>query len=167
VTDRIQQAGLDVLTERSDIVIDRCLDRASEEELIHRVVNAAAILVGTTAITSRIIEAARVPKVVSRRGVGHDNIDLAAVRRREIPLTIVGSANASTVAEHTLSFILALAKQVMVYDRATRAGKWRFRDSLIATDVLGKTLLLVRLSIRRTSSLPMNWASWNSFYESY
>ena len=145
VTDRIQQAGLDVLTERSDIVIDCCLNRASEEELIHRVVNADAILVGTTAITSRIIEAARILKVVSRRGVGHDNIDLAALRRRKIPLTIVGSANASTVAEHTLSFILALAKQVMVYDRATRAGNWRFRDSLIATDVLGKTLLLVGL----------------------
>ena len=77
VTYRIQQAGLDVLTERSDIVIARCLDPASEEKLIHRVVNADAILVGTTAITSRIIEAARVLKVVSRRGVGHDNIDLA------------------------------------------------------------------------------------------
>lgn len=44
VTDRIQQAGLDVLTERSDIVIARFLDPASEEELIHRVVNADATL---------------------------------------------------------------------------------------------------------------------------
>jgi D-3-phosphoglycerate dehydrogenase len=107
------------------------------------VVNADAILVGTTPITGRIIEAGRVLKVISRRGVGYDNIDLAALRRRKIPLTIIGSANASTVAEHTLSFILALAKQTIAYDRATRAGNWRFRDSLLALDLFGKTLLLV------------------------
>jgi D-3-phosphoglycerate dehydrogenase / 2-oxoglutarate reductase len=143
VTDPIREAGLNVLTQRDDVVIDRCRNRTSEEELIDRVVNADAILVGTTPITERIIEAARVLKVVSRRGVGYDNIDLAALRRRKIPLTIVGSANATTVAEHTLCFILALTKQAIAYDRAIRAGNWRFRESLLAMDLLGKTLLLV------------------------
>jgi D-3-phosphoglycerate dehydrogenase len=143
VTDPIREAGLNVLTQRDDVVIDRCRNRASEEDLIDRVVNVDAILVGTTPITERIIEAARVLKVVSRRGVGYDNIDLAALRRRKIPLTIVGSANATTVAEHTLCFILALAKQAIAYDRAIRAGNWRFRESLLAMDLLGKTLLLV------------------------
>ena len=143
VTDPIQQVGLDVLTQRNDVVIDRCQNRTSEEDLINRVHDVDAILVGTTPITERIIEAARVLKVVSRRGVGYDNIDLAALRRRKIPLTIVGSANATTVAEHTLCFILALAKQAFAYDRATRAGNWRFRESMLAMDLLGKTLLLV------------------------
>ena len=143
VTDGIRQAGLDVLTQREDMVIDRCWNRTSEDDLIDRVADVDAILVGTTPITGRIIEAARGLKVVSRRGVGYDNIDLAALRRRKIPLTIVGSANASTVAEHTLCVILALAKQTMAYDRATRAGNWRFRESLLAVDLLGKTLLLV------------------------
>jgi D-3-phosphoglycerate dehydrogenase / 2-oxoglutarate reductase len=143
VTDAIRQVGLDVLTQRNDVVIDRCWNRTSEEELIDRVTDADAILVGTTKITEDIIETARILKVVSRRGVGYDNIDLAALRRRKIPLTIVGSANASTVAEHTLCFVLALAKQAMAYDRATRAGNWRFRESQLATDLLGKILLLV------------------------
>jgi D-3-phosphoglycerate dehydrogenase / 2-oxoglutarate reductase len=143
VTDRIQQAALNVLAQRSDIVTDCCLDRMSEEDLIARVADADAILVGATRITGRIIEAAHVLKVVSRRGVGYDSIDLAALRRHRIPLTIVGPANASTVAEHTFMLILALARQVMAYDHAARVGDWRFRESLIATDVLGKTLLLV------------------------
>jgi D-3-phosphoglycerate dehydrogenase len=143
VTDGIRQVGLDVLTQRQDVVIDRCWNRTSEEDLIDRVVNVDAILVGTTPITGRIIDAARVLKVVSRRGVGYDNIELAALRRRKIPLTIVGPANAPTVAEHTLCFILALAKQVIAYDGATRAGNWRFRESLSAVDLLGKTLLLL------------------------
>ncbi len=143
VIDRIHQTGLDILTQRNDIVIDRCWGRTSEDDLADRTVDVDAILVGTTPITRRIIDAARVLKVVSRRGVGYDNIDLAALRRRRIPLTVVGSTNASTVAEHTLFFILALAKQVIAYDHATRTGNWRFRDSLLATDVLGKKLLLV------------------------
>lgn len=143
VTDGIRQVGLDVLTQRQDVVIDRCWNRTSEEDLMDRVVNVDAILVGTTPITGRIIDAARVLKVVSRRGVGYDNIELAALRRRKIPLTTVGSANAFTVAEHTLCLILALAKQVIAYDRATRAGNWRFRESLSAVDLLGKTLLLL------------------------
>jgi D-3-phosphoglycerate dehydrogenase / 2-oxoglutarate reductase len=97
VTDRIQQAGLDILAQRSDIEIDCCQDRSSEEELIGRVETVDAILVGTTPITGRVIDAARVLKVVSRRGVGYDAIDMPALRRRRIPLAIVGSANASTV----------------------------------------------------------------------
>jgi D-3-phosphoglycerate dehydrogenase / 2-oxoglutarate reductase len=143
VTDGIQRAGLDILTQRQDVVIDHCRNRASEEDLIGRAAQVDAILVGTTPITGRIVDAAEVLKVISRRGVGYDNIDLAALRRRKIPLTIVGSANAATVAEHTLSFILALAKQVIAYDGATRAGNWRFRESLSAVDLLGKTLMLL------------------------
>ena len=143
MTDGIQQIGLDVLTKRQDVVVDRCLNRLSEEELVDRVANVDAILVGATPITGKIIEAAPRLKVVSRRGVGYDNIDLAALRRGKIPLTIVGSANASTVAEHTLSFMLALAKQTILYDRETRTGNWRFRESMLAADLLGKTLLLV------------------------
>jgi D-3-phosphoglycerate dehydrogenase / 2-oxoglutarate reductase len=143
ITDSIRQTGLDILTQRSDIVIDRCPDRTSEKDLVERVADVDAILVGTTPITERIIDAAQLLKVVSRRGVGYDNIDLKALRRRRIPLTIVGSTNASTVAEHTLFFILALAKQAVAYDRATRAGNWQFRQSLLAMDLLGKKLLLL------------------------
>jgi D-3-phosphoglycerate dehydrogenase len=143
VTDRIQQAALDLLAQRSDVIIRLCPDRKTEEELVARAGGVDAILVGATRITGKIIDAASGLKVVSRRGVGYDNVDLAALRRRGIPLAIVGSANASTVAEHTLSFILALAKQVAAYDRATRSGNWGFRDGLIAMDLLGKNLLLV------------------------
>ena len=143
VTDAIQQSGLDVLTRRDDIVIDCCWNRRSEEELIDRVIEADAILVGMTRITEGIVEAARILRVVSRRGVGYDNVDLAALSRRKIPLTIVGSANATTVAEHTLCFILVLAKRTIAYDEATRAGNWRFRESLVAMDLHGKILFLV------------------------
>jgi D-3-phosphoglycerate dehydrogenase len=143
LTEPIQQVGMDILSKRMDITVEECPPNTSEEELVLRVPEVDAILVGSTPITEPIIEAARQLKVVSRRGVGYDAIDLAALRKHRIPLTIVGSANAITVAEHSLFLILALAKQVMAYDRATRTGDWGFRTRMAGIDLFGKTLLLV------------------------
>jgi D-3-phosphoglycerate dehydrogenase len=143
LTESIQQVGMDIFSKRTDITIEECPPRTSEEEIVRRVPEADALLVGSTPITEPIIEAAHQLKVVSRRGVGYDAIDLAALRKYQIPLTIVGSANAITVAEHALFFILALAKQAMAYDHATRTGDWGFRHRMAGIDVFGKVLLLV------------------------
>jgi D-3-phosphoglycerate dehydrogenase len=143
ITEPIQQIGMDLLLKRGDVTVEECPPNISEQELVQRVPDVDAILVGSKPITGRIIEAAHQLKVVSRRGVGYDAVDLVALRKRRIPLTIVGSANAVTVAEHTMFFILALAKQGMAYDRATRSGDWGFRSKLAGIDLFGKTLLLV------------------------
>ena len=142
ITDPVQPAALEVLARRPDVLVELAVGTRGEDELAGRVAEADAILVGLTPITAKVIDAAPNLKVVARRGVGYDNVDLAALRRRRIPLAIVGTANASSVAEHTLFFILGLAKQVMAYDRAARYGNWGFRESMVAVDVLDKTLFL-------------------------
>jgi D-3-phosphoglycerate dehydrogenase len=143
LTEPILQVAMELLSKRTDVTVEECPPNTSEQELVRRVGEVDAILVGSTPITEPIIEAAHQLKVVSRRGVGYDSIDLAALRKYRIPLTIVGSANAITVAEHSLFFILALAKQVMAYDRATRTGHWAFRHRMAGIDLFGKILLLV------------------------
>ena len=143
ITESIQQVGMDILLKRVDVTVEECPPNISEQELVRRVTDVDAILVGAVPITGRIIEAAHQLKVVSRRGVGYDSVDLLTLRERRIPLTIVGSANAVTVAEHTMYFILSLAKQGMAYDRATRTGHWTFRSKMAGIDLFGKTLLLV------------------------
>jgi D-3-phosphoglycerate dehydrogenase len=143
ITEPIQQVGMDILLKRKDVTVEECPANISEQELIRLVTDVDAILVGAVAITGPMIEAAHQLKVVSRRGVGYDSVDLLALRKRRIPLTIVGTANAVTVAEHTMFFILALAKQGMAYDRATRTGHWTFRSKMAGIDLSGKTLLLV------------------------
>jgi D-3-phosphoglycerate dehydrogenase / 2-oxoglutarate reductase len=142
ITDPVQPAELELLAHRPDVRTQLAVGTRGEDELAGRVADADAILVGLTPITAKVIDSARSLKVVSRRGVGYDNVDLAALRRRQVPLAIIGTANASSVAEHTLFFILALARQAMAYDRATRNGNWGFRDSMSAVDVLDKTLFL-------------------------
>jgi D-3-phosphoglycerate dehydrogenase / 2-oxoglutarate reductase len=143
ITDPVPPAVLELLAQRPDVLVEPAVGTKGEDELAARVAEADAILVGLTPITAKVIDSAPKLKVVSRRGVGYDNVDLAALRRRRVPLAIVGTANSSSVAEHTLFFILALAKQAMAYDRATRNGNWSIRESMSAVDVLDKTLFLV------------------------
>jgi D-3-phosphoglycerate dehydrogenase len=90
-----------------------------------------------------VIEQAERLKVVSRHGVGYDNIDVGALTTRKIPLAIAADANATAVAEHTPYFMLALAKRGIAYDRATREGQWAVRNSLNAVDLLGRRVLVM------------------------
>ena len=97
----------------------------------------------TTPLPAEVLDCAQRLKVVSRHGVGYDNIDVDALTRRRIPLAIAADANATAVAEHTLYFMLALAKQGLRYDRATREGRWAVRNSLEAVDLMGRRVLVM------------------------
>ncbi len=63
-------------------------------------------------------------KVISRYGVGVDNVDLAAARERGIVVTNTPGANSVSVAELALGLLLALARQIPEADQAVRLGTW-------------------------------------------
>ena len=113
------------------------------EELAEKIADADGVTIRTSLLPAAVIERAARLKVVSRHGVGYDNIDVDALTRRGIPLAIAADANATAVAEHTLYFMLALAKQGPRYDRATREGQWAVRNSLDAVDLLGRRVLIM------------------------
>jgi D-3-phosphoglycerate dehydrogenase len=142
VLGRIHDAGLDLLRARPDVTFD-LVPNPTEPEIIARAPTADAIIVRTTKLGAAALDAAPRLKIVSRHGVGYDNVDMATLDRRGIPLTLVGNVNALAVAEHTLFMMLALAKRAVEYDRATREGRWTLRDSFGATELHGKTLLLL------------------------
>ncbi|MFN8829474.1 MAG: hydroxyacid dehydrogenase [Labrys sp. (in: a-proteobacteria)] len=119
------------------------LDQADEATVAAAAREADAILLRTSRLSAEAIAAATRLRVVSRHGVGYDNVDLDAMNRAGIPLTIVGPVNAVSVAEQTMFLILAAMKQGIAYDKATREGRWGFRDSLRAGEVAGKTLLVI------------------------
>ncbi|MGE0117457.1 MAG: hydroxyacid dehydrogenase [Dongiaceae bacterium] len=139
---RIHEAGLDILRAQPGVSFD-VVATPTEPEILARAPTADAIIVRTTKLTAAAIDAAPRLKIVSRHGVGYDNVDLAALDRRGIPLTLVGNVNALAVAEHALFMMLTIAKRGIAYDRATRDGNWKLRDSFGATELAGKTLLLL------------------------
>ena len=77
---------------------------------------------------------------VSRTGAGFDNVDLAAATAQGAIVTSSIGANTHTVAEHALALILALAKQLPLLDRETRAGNFRARYEYRPRDLRGAVL---------------------------
>ncbi|MGH6619048.1 MAG: 3-phosphoglycerate dehydrogenase, partial [Alphaproteobacteria bacterium] len=57
-------------------------------------------------ISGDMIRGAEKLKVISRLGVGYDNVDIPAMNERGAALTVVGEANAVNVAELTLCLML-------------------------------------------------------------
>ncbi len=127
---------------RDDIEYERFTE-LSEENILQHIGNYDAVILGVAPFTARIIEKADRLKIASRHGVGYDSVDVAALTRAGIPLTVVGTANSVTVAEHALFFMLALAKQCVPYDREVRKGNWNIRFDLPASDLEGKKLLIL------------------------
>ncbi|MDP6818899.1 MAG: phosphoglycerate dehydrogenase [Alphaproteobacteria bacterium] len=77
-----------------------------------------------TKATAEIIKAADNLKVIGRAGIGVDNIDLDAATGRGVVVMNTPSGNSITTAEHAIALMTALARQIPLADRSTRAGKW-------------------------------------------
>jgi D-3-phosphoglycerate dehydrogenase len=142
VVQPIHDDGMALLRARPDVEVE-VLNSTDAAEIAARIADADAVTMRTALLPAPIIERATRLKVVARHGVGYDNIDVAALTARGIPLTITADANATAVAEQTLFLMLALAKQALPYDRATRQGGWAIRSDPTARDLLGKRLLIM------------------------
>ncbi len=70
-------------------------------------------------------------------------MNVPALTQAGIPLTVVGTANSLTVAEHSLFLILALAKRCTIYDREVRKGNWNIRWDFPAFDIAGRKVLVL------------------------
>jgi D-3-phosphoglycerate dehydrogenase len=121
------------------------LQDKSLENIKRNVVDAEAILVRTTPITQEIIDAGPKLKVISRHGVGIDNVDVAAATKRGIYVTNTPVANTVSVAEHLIGMMIVLARQIRKADLALRAGNFEVRNQYIGVELEGKTLGIIGL----------------------
>lgn len=81
-------------------------------------------------------------KVISKHGVGVDNIDLIAAAQRDIPVLVATGANAVSVAEHAITLLLATVKRVLPLDEGLRAGRWE-KPGFSGVELAGSTLGLL------------------------
>lgn len=128
------------------------MGRGTDENTIKEdIADADALLVRNEHITAAIIAAAKKLRVISKHGIGLDKIDLKAAENAGIWVTFGPQSNVMSVAEHTISLILACAKHTVPFDAALRAGDYDIRDRIKSTEVAGKTLGIVGCG--RTGSL--------------
>ncbi len=142
VIQSIHDDGMALLKARHDLRYE-IVDGNSAEVIQSKIADADGVTIRTACLSAEILDCAQRLKVVSRHGVGFDNIDLDALNRRGIPLALTVDANATSVAEHVLFMMLHLAKQGGRYDRATRDGSWHLRNSLDAVDLAERRVLIL------------------------
>jgi D-3-phosphoglycerate dehydrogenase len=104
----------------------------------------ALVVRSETEVTPEVLAAAPNLRVVARAGVGVDNIDLDAATRAGVLVLNTPGANAISAAEHTIALLLAVTRQLVVADNATRAGQWP-RKQLRPIDLQGRTVGIIGL----------------------
>lgn len=106
--------------------------RCDPGELPALVADAAAVITQFAPVSATVIAAMRKARVIVRYGIGVDNVDLEAARQRNIPVCNVPDYCIDEVADHTLSFILAMTRQVVANSQAVRGGQWKLAVPLAA-----------------------------------
>ncbi|MEM7078617.1 MAG: hydroxyacid dehydrogenase [Pseudomonadota bacterium] len=142
MTEPLQPAGQALFHDHPDIELVTP-EALTEEALIEAVRDVQGIAARSAKITPNVIAAAPDLRAVSRHGVGYDNIAVDALSHRKIPLLLAIHANAVSVAEHTMYFLLSLAKRGRLYDKAARESNFAFRNAPVAIDIAEKTLTII------------------------
>lgn len=100
----------------------------SEDELMRLVPGCTGWLAGVEPINARVLAAADRLKVISRNGTGVDSIDLAAAKRRGVQVVTAAGANARSVAELAVAFVLMGLRHIPECVAAMKNGEWHRRE---------------------------------------
>jgi len=117
---------------------------SDEATLVDLVRNAIGMIVVYAKITDPVIAAAASAgcRVISRCGIGYDNIDIEAATRHRVQVTYVPDYCLDEVADHTIAMLLAFARGLVPSVLATRSGEWRAPREVMHR-LHGRTLALI------------------------
>ena len=122
----VHRRALDLLeTAGIEYTINPIGRRLKENELAELAGEFGVLIAGTEPITARVMDAAPHLRLISRVGIGLDNVDLLAARERGILVTYTPDAPSPAVAELTLGMMLGLLRHISAADRGMRSGAWR------------------------------------------
>lgn len=123
--------------EEIEVIINPFGRVLTEEEMKELVKDVDGLIVGIDPVTSEVLQNANKLRVISKYGVGIDNIDLEEAKRRNIVVTNTPGANSNAVAELTVGLIINVLRKINLSDKRTREGNW---DRFIGNELSEKTL---------------------------
>ena len=128
VLGKVDQKGLSFLKENEFKVIE--IENFEIQNLKEQLKDVDGILLRTTKLDKEILEHCDNLKIISRHGVGYDNVDLDFLNENKIALCITSTSNAVSVAEHVLSFFIYLTKNLSLSDSLVKEGNFEKRSQL-------------------------------------
>ena len=168
VSDPLSDEGLKILQQSKEFQVD-VKTELKPEELKEIIKDYDALVVrSATKVNKDIIGAAAKLKVVGRAGVGLDNVDLEAATQKGIIVMNTPAGNTISTAEHTMSMILALSRNIPQAYASTKKGEWK-RSKFMGVELYGKVLGIVGLGrigsevARRALSFGMKILAFDPF----
>lgn len=141
VSEPMHPDGDELLATRDDI---RVLRAGQNDDLLKEYMpEADAVVIRVMMLPAELLATATNLKVVSRHGVGCDNIDVGHLSARNIPCAIAVDSNTTSVVEHVVMMMLSLNKRANQYDALTRDGQFSQRSKLFTSELYGKHILIV------------------------
>jgi D-3-phosphoglycerate dehydrogenase len=141
IIQNIHQEGIKLLESNSSYEFE--IFNEINEDLKKKIVDCDAISIRTAKLPDEIISSAKKLQVISRHGVGYDNIGLKSTKEIGATLTITATANAVAVAEHVMFMLLNISKRKDMYDQSVKSGKFNDRNKLPKTiELWGKNILI-------------------------
>jgi D-3-phosphoglycerate dehydrogenase / 2-oxoglutarate reductase len=134
--------ALRLFRERPDVTFEVIAD-TSPVNLVTRIADADAVTIRDAPLPEQVLRAAPNLRVISRHGVGVDNIPIEYCTSRRLPVAVVGGVNTIAVAEHTMFLMLAAARSGIQLDHAVRTGDFAARSRITGVELRGRVLLLV------------------------
>ena len=138
----IHEEGINLLKNNSNFEYE-VVDNVDTEFLKSKIKDCDGISIRTAKLSGEVIKAANNLKIISRHGVGYDNIDLEVSKKKNITLAITATANAVAVAEHVMFMILNISKRGSMYDDTVKSGKFNERNKLPKTVELWNKNILI------------------------
>ena len=124
IIEKIHQDGIDLLKNNPDFEF-KLIEDSSEENLIKVLPDFDACTLRVSKLNEKILSNCKNLKVISRHGVGYDNVDLNYIKKNNITLLITATANAVAVAEHVIYMMLSISKSINQYDQEVRIGNFK------------------------------------------
>ncbi|MDQ1318410.1 MAG: D-3-phosphoglycerate dehydrogenase / 2-oxoglutarate reductase [Candidatus Poribacteria bacterium] len=144
VTETLSDKGIEILENEDGITVD-IETKLSQEELINRISDYDALIVrSATRVTSEVIEATSKMKVIGRAGVGVDNVDVRSATRKGIIVANTPNANTISAAEHTITLLLAMSRNISLASASLKTHKWE-RQKFLGVEVYNKILGIIGL----------------------
>jgi len=139
ITQQIEQEAIELL--KSKGIEISCTGKdgpLTRQEFLEGIKNADAVIMvwHTEMMNKEAFEYAKKLKIVARRGVGFDNIDIAEARRRGIYVTVT-PVHTDTIADLTFGLIINAARRIPQADAYVRSGQWKEGGTQVARLFMG------------------------------
>jgi D-3-phosphoglycerate dehydrogenase len=142
IIQKIHDKGLELLDAHRDFEYE-IIDDVSEENLLKKIHLYDAVSLRVSKLSNNLLSKATKLKVISRHGVGYDNVDTSYLKQNNITLLITATANAIAVSEHVFYLMLTISKNFLNLDNEVRIGNFKSNINKFETFELHNKEILI------------------------